>query len=242
MNDLNKKLKEWGEQFTPEARDNEPIIRKIIDKIHTRQHAYQHTPTRAYLQQLFWTRIALAACVILLFISTVRPIIQPVSQQDAGSMNLVLNIDELDEIKTVVKEISRTFPEGVRWISKWGEEMDIQLGPSKLVKEEEQTNQVLITFHIVRKDQTGRNIVKRHDIIARISEPIESVNGEEMALWTYQVDEQHISIELKKLFRDKHYHIQIQDHFLQTFGEQNLIATTKLKEETYEVYQTAYRL
>jgi len=243
MSDLDKKIKSWSDQFLSEDnKPNELLIQKIMGKI--RYHGRKDTQLQlnSYVRRLFWTRMTLATCVILLLINVFYSFQQHVSPTRIVGKDLLLKANELQEIRVAVKEFDRIFPEGIQWISKSGEQIDIHPGQSRLIGDTSRVKQILITFHIVQKDEAGKTIIRRHDIIAKDGEPIESTDGEKMALWTHQVDEDHINIEVDRTFEEKSFQVRIRNQFLQSFGEQNLIATGMFQEKSYEIYQTAYRL
>lgn len=243
MSNLDKKIKSWSDQFLSEDnKPNELLIQKIMGKI--RYHGRKDTQPQlnSYVRRLFWTRMALATCVILLLINVFYSFQQYVSPTRIVGKDLLLKANELQEIKVAVKEFDRIFPEGIQWINKTGEQIDIHPGPSRFIGDTSRAKKILITFHIVQKNEAGKTIIRRHDIIAKEGEPIESGDGVEMALWTHQVDEDYINIEVDRLFEDKNFQIRVRNQFLQAFGKQNLIATGTSQEKSYEIYQTAYRL
>lgn len=240
MDDLDRRIKSWGAQY-PSQGPGEPLLQRIVASLRGRAAPNVQVRLSSYRRQLIWTRAALAACSVLLVVAVVPE--QPrVAQVPAPGpeARLALAPQELREMREVATAIDATFPEGVLWIRQAGGTRDVGTGRPAAIGG--QTQRLLISFHVIRLAPDGTATVSRRDVIVQDGEPLSLGDGQRVALWTHQVDDQYISVELDDRFGDEQIAIQVRDRLLQAFGQPTLIAQAASQEHRYEVYQTVYRL
>lgn len=241
-NKLNILLRKWADQV-PSAKNqiDTSLTEKVMDRIRQERipREFVFNPFR---QKSFLVRFALGVFIILLVINVFFSKQQSGIQGKFVTDHLALKPEELEEIRLVSSTIEQLFPEGLLLIRQSDGKMDIKAGSSNAADNVLTKNKILIVLQLVQIDRRGFRVIHRQDLIVRDGEPIRLNNGEKLSLWTCQADENHISIELDSLIEDRKIRVRVRDQFLQSFGEQTLIAKTRLREGNYEVYQTAYRL
>lgn len=235
---LNKKLKKWAAQVPSKKDQMDPFLsEKIMSQIRHREILKEDVTQTSY--RWIWTRLTLSFCILLLMGGIFYSFQQ---KERLAKNNLILKPEELKEIHVAADTIEQIFPEGVLLISQSEGEIDIKSGQSNAAEDISAKSRILIVYHILETDARGLKIVKRHDLILRVGEPVDMLNGQKITLWTHQVDETHINIETDNIIKDNSFQIRVQDNYIQTYGVQNLIAKQKFEEKFYEVYQTVYRL
>lgn len=194
-------------------------------------------------RKLMRTRFALAAAVIFLIVA-----ISPWqwfsgdSSAPLSPLSFSLDTAELDEIRMAVNEMKRIFPEGIQWIHKTGDKIDIRAGNPNSLSNPGTPNKILVTFHVIAR-KNGKTIsVKRSDFVIWGDEPVETGGKNKEVIWTQPLDEKHVCVALDMPFQHKDFKVHIRDRFLLTYGKQFKIATTRFQETDYEIHQTAYLL
>jgi hypothetical protein len=242
MDDLDRRIKDWGARY-PAQGPRESLYERIAASLRSRVAPNVQAQLYAARRQLFWTRAALACCVVLVAL-LVRPAAGPqvaVAPQVAWPRaRLMLASGELQEMREVAEAIEATFPEGVRWIRRTEGALEIETGQPAAVGGGAQ--RLLISFHLVRRNPDGTETITRRDLIVRDGEPLAWDGARKGALWTHQVSEDYINVDLDGNFGDEQLAIEIRDRLVQPFGEPTRIGRAASQERRYSVDQTVYPL
>lgn len=248
MNDDDKKLdqllKEWDQQKKPVFRDKSELKAGIMEQIRKTplEERPEERPKGTIITPVYWI-CAVAAMFVCISIGWIANMNFSGSNDKETPMALAqLSTAEMAELEKIKSEVKQVFPNGVAWVFKLDNEMDIT--PLEFNHEAAKTSKQLLIHHVVMKKENGtwRRIYKA-DIMTAPGQSISyQKGGNKTYLWSHQVDKENYALEGKLTIK-----VNGSELNLEFFGGQGIDQTCLLKKmekdgRQYRVYQTIRRL
>ncbi len=238
MDELDGQIKDWGKRHSPAPGREDKLAAKIMRAI--RQLSGDTQPDESRHAGWHWApRLALAAGLVLAGMVAGIYLTWP-SQKDGIARAAGLSRADLAEIKQVVSEIDRLFPEGVRWISKVNGKLSFQPAAQRRITTAEQPDRrLLISYTVLRQTGAGHwEQISRHDIVTYAGEPVELAGEQKTTIWCHlTTDAQAVVWTDMELHADQHV-LQIQDESIQAVGEPTVALMKTIGNVNYKVART----
>jgi hypothetical protein len=176
--DLDDLMKEWDRKEAPVFQDKEIVKQAVLDRLADVEITkVEHTSIIKRLP----IRTLVAACVFLVaYLFFIPKGNTEVSAEQVATISL----KDIQELRIVVDEINSLFPEGVSWIAKDGDKLEIKTPEIKL----ESKNQIAIRYVVLVKKGSTWKHVHMTDIVTSPGEMIELAGTTKGHIWTHEVD------------------------------------------------------
>ena len=151
---------------------------------------------------------------------------------------------ELAELRRVVAEVDRLFPEGVTWISTTNGQLSLEPAVRQRVSLPGQPDQRLLISYTVSRQAAPNAWVPltRQDIVTYADEPVRLGGGQSASLWCHLTDDRHAAVEVNLALAAGADRLCINDGVLQALGAPAVILTTTAGDTHYQVTQTVQLL
>ncbi len=238
--DIDKLLKEWDRQSAHGVKSGEDLKKNVLAKIKAGVDV-EEKPVLQFKPALKIAFGAAAALVVAVAVFLAVP------ENGSGNSQLTekgpeaLCAEDLAELRIVVNEIQHLFPEGIRWISKVNDKLEIETAAGDKFKPSPE--KMLIRYVVMKKDNDRWRKVHHADIVTSAGESIrlvtENTNG---YIWTYQADKDVFAVDSKLKLKlngntfDISYSGGLETRTVET------VKTLKSNGETFRILQTVLRI
>ena len=174
--DIDELMKEWDVKERPVFADKEELKKRVLERLREKPTLVEDRHVRVHKGWL--TSGVIAALALLTF----NIVYFSSNTENAATAEQVaaLSMDDLYELKKVSEEVNNLFPEGVRWISKDGDKLEIKTGASDL-----DSSQIAIRYVVLEKMDSGWEQIHMTDIITRTGEAVELVGKTKGHVWVH---------------------------------------------------------
>ena len=231
--DLDHLMKEWDEGEAPIFEDSAKLKQKVLQELNKR-----NTTPKGYSRSAIWAWGAVAALVLFFMNFTIKE--SPVKNNVASNSINVLSLEELKELKTVANEVKRLFPEGVRWISKVGDKLEIKTSTSESLNQE--FDQIAICYVVMEKMDHGWERVHLTNIITRTGEPIELQGETRGHIWTSNMGDKVYALDSQLQFNIKGATMNINFSSGITEQENYEVKDLQIQGKQYKIFQTIIKV
>ncbi len=178
--DIDELMKDWDVNEAPVFSDKEELKKLVLERLKEEPVLVEDRHVRVHKGWLTIGAIAALALLtfnIVYFSSNTEA---NVSAEQVAS----LSMDDLYELKKVSQEVNDLFPEGVRWISKDGDKLEIKTGESDF-----DSSQIAIRYVVLEKIDSGWKQIHMTDIITRTGETVELAGKTKGHVWAHDAGE-----------------------------------------------------
>lgn len=166
-------LKVWGRAMDSRLEPNAQLKGAILNQILFQAPATAPAPRRGWFWATALASLALAMMAALCFLA----------ERASNGVNQLVGLGAVDiaELRAIGQELNRSFPEGLSWVSKVGEALDICPAPGKGGG----VPSLMIRQVVLRQVDGAWRQVYVADILARPDEPVESHRN---YLWAHRLE------------------------------------------------------
>lgn len=238
---LDQILQEWNDRVEPSFNDFTDLKGRILDEISELPEPEKEIKTFSVPRKYVYFIAAVAAiftiCGVIFYWTGMDSRVKSTSPDDLAA----LSAKDVAEIKVVAKKIRDLFPEGVRWISKINNKIEIKTGkpfPSDANKE-----RILIRYVVLKKQTDGWKKIHLAEIITSPGESINLTGCDNSGyVWTHQLEGDLYALDSRLKIRANGKTLELE---FSGGAHENMIKQIKpinYSDSEYLIYQTVRKI
>lgn len=233
---LDKLLKDWDKQLEPKFADKSKLKQAVLDQIQKPEQGLKGKGQYFIIHRSFVYYAAIAASFVVVIGAVFMMMNKKTPPPQADSPMIALSNNDLKELQTVRSEVDRVFPEGVAWVFKCKNQMEIT--PADDASGSEKSK--LLIHHVVVKKVDGKwKKVYVADVMTRTGQQIyyDKDSDNKTYLWTHKLDQNRFALEGQLKIKANGMVLDVEFIGGQELNKPYLLKTVKKNNSEYRIYQ-----